>query len=165
MAFQMTALAKEILLHRLRRKTPITPPCIEDVQDLMDQLRDRLPDAIAYLPPLSASIDPSGRYKNTLAAYVSGLQSLHRMLFDVALPRAVSLKIPFDNWHQRAMFLLRLYIEVVGGSPGITRNGPAVRFIQAALILLDPADKQPHELAAIEKAIRRQRQERCLTKG
>jgi hypothetical protein len=153
----MTHCAQQIDWQRVARKFTEGPTETELWQGAIDQLRDCLSRRMqSFSIPPSESIQPGGQYEEHTAQYVRRLAALDAELLDLRLPEpVVSLESIYENWHSRALFLFNAYADVVGGKPGTTRKGPAVRFVKAALPVLDPEDKQPHEAAAIEQALRR----------
>ncbi len=153
----MTHFAQQIgWQHAVRRFTK-GPTDTELWQAAIDQLRDCISRRLQALSvPLSESIHPGEQYEEAIAQHVRRLVALDAELLDLRPAEPiVSFESTYENWHSRAVLLFKAYADVVGGKPGITRKGPAVRFIKAALLVLDPEDKQPREAAAIEQALRR----------
>jgi hypothetical protein len=58
------------------------------------------------------------------------------------------------EWHRPAVELFRYFQAVVDSECGTSADGPAVRFIQRALLCLD---RRHHERGAIEQVLRRYR--------
>jgi hypothetical protein len=149
LAVQMTAHAREIFLRGMR-PAPISPSYQVRAQAAIDELRICLPELMGGMRQVPREFLPEG-VQVLSDQLITQLHWLNSALVDVH-PRQNACSDPDNrdakNWHSRAAFLFNAYCDVVGGVRGI-KNRPALRFVQGALPVLDPGDRQTHQLPTI----------------
>jgi hypothetical protein len=127
-------------------------------QKAINQLRRALPkiifERLSDLAPAFATPPPEEPLA-TLASYMkrqlAALIQLREALSNVGDLVPSRKKGSRANWQHDALELFRVYRAVVDPNSGYSADGPAVRFVQAALQRLGAGK---HELDAIDSAIR-----------
>ena len=132
---------------------------VKNMQDCIDFLRDGIPELISNHRLIAAwkgFLSPE-EYERRIAPILK----MHDALTDIApLVSPDRRSTPRADWHFDAWRLFALYREVVASDAGMSRHGPAGRFVQAALFRLH---KKEWTLEAVELAVTRWEASRRMT--
>jgi hypothetical protein len=142
------------------RAHPIGRTAFDRACDAVDELRRVLPELIEWASlPLTHErlmIGPPPEIAEALSIarskYLARLAALQDALFEIWPRSPRKSRFLEEDWSHRALILLRWYASIVEPMPRITKNGPAVRFVQAALHRLGEGQRSPE---AIEASLRR----------
>lgn len=148
---RVTAFKLNWLRERLA-ETKTNPPqrtAFDRAQAAIDELRRVLPELKGwYALPLPEGVDE--QYQVALQQGRDQLDRLDAALFDVQ-PRGKP-NLLEGSWHERAVNCFQGF-WLATGTGAISKNGPACRFVQAALELIGDGRKP---LGTIEQALRRE---------